>query len=111
MLTEDHINYIKDKLNKDPHFLTNDSTTTKSYIKALASYYNGDKPNIGPAQINALRYAITRLMYSGYSAVQSIDYFNFTFNKWAFRRIYIYIRKKVFFINLSIKKASHFHFA
>ena len=72
----DYINYIKNKLNKDPHFLTEDSTTTKSYIKALASYYNGDKPNIGPAQINALRSAITRLMDSGYSAEQSIDYIN-----------------------------------
>ncbi len=72
----DYINYIKKKLNKDPHFLTDDSTTTRSYIKSLASYYNGDKPDIGPEQINALRNALTRLMDSGYSAEQSIDYVN-----------------------------------
>lgn len=72
----DYIDYLKNKLNKEPHLLNNDSTTTRSYIQSLASYYNGGKPNIGPEQTKALIDVLSRLMDSGYSAEQSIDYIN-----------------------------------
>ena len=80
MPTEDsqiyYINYIKNKLNKDHDFITNDPMESAAYIKMLASYYNGGKYTIGYEQVKALGDVIKRLMDSGYSAEQSIDYIN-----------------------------------
>lgn len=66
----DYLNYIKNKLNKDPYSLTNNE------VSNLASYYNGGEIAIGPAQKDVLRDVLSRLMNSGYSAEQSIDYIN-----------------------------------
>lgn len=66
----DYLNYIKNKLNKDPYSLTNNEASN------LASYYNGGKIAIGPAQEDALKNALTRLIESGYSSEQAIDYIN-----------------------------------
>ena len=76
MPTEQAINDIKNKLNKDPRLLTGGYITASHYVNTLASYYNGGKINIGTAQTTALINVLTRLMDSGYSAEQSIDYIN-----------------------------------